>query len=247
MITEVHQKFTEIFNKVKATSLLSQRPYDCTINLLQGTSPPFNRIYPLSLTEPQAIEEYVQEALQQGHIHPWLHLPQQAFLRGEEKRGLRPCIKICHSIYIQYILDDILIYSSSLENHITHVKKGLFSAPRKSTLCQDWKLWVSCYSDFLPRPCYQFRQSCYECKHGDSSKQWAHTHYGEQAPRFWASYMWSYKGIQFCHHPNHGSAKGSQGSEVESVNVMKKHSPTWRPTSLQLPCSSILIPRSPLL
>lgn len=39
--------------------------FDCTIELQPGITPN-DLIYPLSITEQQAMEEYIQEALQQG-------------------------------------------------------------------------------------------------------------------------------------------------------------------------------------
>lgn len=38
--------------------------------MLLGKTRSHSHIYPLSTTEQQAMEDYVQEALQQGYIHP---------------------------------------------------------------------------------------------------------------------------------------------------------------------------------
>lgn len=81
------------------------RSYDCAIELFPGTILPY-RVYPLSLSEQKNMEEYVQEALQQGYIRPSTS-PASAglffifyfifyflfFYFVEKKRaGLRPCI-----------------------------------------------------------------------------------------------------------------------------------------------------------
>lgn len=43
--------FREVFSKARATSLPPHRPYDCTIDLLPGTTPPKGRLYSLSAPE----------------------------------------------------------------------------------------------------------------------------------------------------------------------------------------------------
>lgn len=63
-ISQVYQTFRDIFCKKKATGLPPQRSYDCGIELLPNTTPPHNRVYPLSRAEQQAVEEYIKEALQ---------------------------------------------------------------------------------------------------------------------------------------------------------------------------------------
>lgn len=70
VIPEVYHEFTEDFSKTDASGIPPHRSYNCAIDLLPGSTPPCNCIYPLSLTEQQTTEDYVQEALQQGYIHP---------------------------------------------------------------------------------------------------------------------------------------------------------------------------------
>lgn len=79
--------FQEVFSKGKVRGLLSYRPYDCSINLLPGTTPR-NRIYPHSIAEQEAMEEYVQEALQQGYIYPSTSPASTSFFFVEKKGGL---------------------------------------------------------------------------------------------------------------------------------------------------------------
>ena len=47
----------EVFNKAHATSLPPHRPYDCTIKLHPGTTPPRGRLYSLSGPETKAMED----------------------------------------------------------------------------------------------------------------------------------------------------------------------------------------------
>ncbi|KAK3539118.1 hypothetical protein QTP86_025049 [Hemibagrus guttatus] len=63
------------------------------IDLLPNASPPRWRVYPLSLPETKAMEEYIEEALAVGHIRPSTS-PAAAgfFFVGKKDGGLRPCI-----------------------------------------------------------------------------------------------------------------------------------------------------------
>ncbi|KAK3517701.1 hypothetical protein QTP70_015679 [Hemibagrus guttatus] len=67
--------------------------WDCAIDLLPNASPPKGRIYPLSLPESKAMEDYIETALAAGHIRPSTS-PAAAgfFFVGKKDGGLRPCI-----------------------------------------------------------------------------------------------------------------------------------------------------------
>ncbi len=69
-IPEYYSHFRDVFCPKKATQLPPHRPWDCAIDLLPGESVPKGKIYPLSLPEQKAMEEYIEEALQQGYIRP---------------------------------------------------------------------------------------------------------------------------------------------------------------------------------
>ncbi|KAK3560904.1 hypothetical protein QTP86_022882 [Hemibagrus guttatus] len=121
----------EVFSRERAAHLLAHRAWGCTIDLLPNTSPPKGQVYPLSLPEARAIEEYIEDALAVGHIRPSTS-PAAAgfFFMGKKDRGLRPCIdyrglnSLINEVFqdilgnwvIAYI-DDILVYSTSLEEH----------------------------------------------------------------------------------------------------------------------------------
>lgn len=82
-----------VFSKTKDSGLPPYRPYDYAIELLTWSMPPCNRIYLLSLTEQEAMEEYIQEALKQGYIWPATSPVSAGFFLVEKKvGGLRPCI-----------------------------------------------------------------------------------------------------------------------------------------------------------
>ncbi|KAL0164179.1 hypothetical protein M9458_039932, partial [Cirrhinus mrigala] len=69
-IPQEYWAFQDVFSKVVATHLPPNRPWDCAIDLLPGAKLSKGYIYPLSIPEQAAMEEYIKEALQQGFIRP---------------------------------------------------------------------------------------------------------------------------------------------------------------------------------
>lgn len=84
--------FQDVFSKQAATKLQPHRSWDCAIDLLPGAKLPKDRVYPLSILERKAMEEYIKEALQQQFIRPSTSLASSFFFVGKEEGGLRPCI-----------------------------------------------------------------------------------------------------------------------------------------------------------
>ncbi|KAK3540853.1 hypothetical protein QTP86_002348 [Hemibagrus guttatus] len=92
-LPEVYKDLGEVFSKEKATRLPPHHPWDCTIDMLPNAMPPKNRAYPLSLPESKAMEDYIDEALAFGFIHPSTSLAAAGFFFVEKKDGgLHPCI-----------------------------------------------------------------------------------------------------------------------------------------------------------
>ncbi len=60
----------DVFSKQAATRLPPHRPWDCAIDLLPGTKLPKGRVYPLSILECKAMDDYIQEARRQVFIQP---------------------------------------------------------------------------------------------------------------------------------------------------------------------------------
>ncbi|XDV19920.1 hypothetical protein PO909_025315 [Leuciscus waleckii] len=84
--------FQDVFSKRLATQLPPHRPWDCAIDLLPGA-----RLYPLSIPEKEAIEEYIQEALQLRFIRPsTFPAASSCFFVAKNDGGLRPCIDYRH-------------------------------------------------------------------------------------------------------------------------------------------------------
>ncbi|KAK3570702.1 hypothetical protein QTP86_025017 [Hemibagrus guttatus] len=88
-----YMDFMEVFSEERVARLPSHQVWDCAIDLLPNTSLPKGRIYPLSLPESKAMEEYIKTALAVGHIRPSTS-PAAAgmFFVGKRDGGLRPCI-----------------------------------------------------------------------------------------------------------------------------------------------------------
>lgn len=82
----------QVFSKDRAPSLPLHRPSDCPIDLLPGAPLPTKKLYNLSKTEKEAIENYIQDSLSARLIRP-SSSPVGAGFFFVEKRdaSLRPC------------------------------------------------------------------------------------------------------------------------------------------------------------
>ncbi|KAL0202748.1 hypothetical protein M9458_000766, partial [Cirrhinus mrigala] len=63
-----YMAFQDVFSTQAATHLPPRRPWDCAIDLLPGAQLPKGKVYPLSIPERQAMEDYSEEVLNQGFI-----------------------------------------------------------------------------------------------------------------------------------------------------------------------------------
>ncbi len=92
-IPSCYAPFSDVFCPKQASKLPPHWPWDCAIDLLPGEPVPRGRIYPLSIPEQKAIEEYIEEALQQGYVRPSTSPAASSFFFVAKKDGgLRPCI-----------------------------------------------------------------------------------------------------------------------------------------------------------
>ncbi|KAK3564108.1 hypothetical protein QTP86_007568 [Hemibagrus guttatus] len=92
-IPPCYAPFSDVFCPKRASKLPPHRPWDCAIDLLPGEPVPRGRIYPLSVPEEKAMEEYIKEALAQGYIRPSTSPAASSFFFVAKKDGgLRPCI-----------------------------------------------------------------------------------------------------------------------------------------------------------
>ncbi|KAK3525664.1 hypothetical protein QTP70_003229, partial [Hemibagrus guttatus] len=92
-IPTCYAPFSDVFCLKRVSKLPPHRPWDCAIDLLLGEPVPRGRIYPLSIPEEKAMEEYIKEALAQGYICPSTSPAASSFFFVAKKDGgLRPCI-----------------------------------------------------------------------------------------------------------------------------------------------------------
>src|SRR5262249_44412088 len=63
-----YHEFADVFSKARADTLAPHRPYDLSINLEEGSSPPVGTIYSLSSAELSALREFIDENLASGFI-----------------------------------------------------------------------------------------------------------------------------------------------------------------------------------
>lgn len=92
-IPTYYNDLSEVFRKTKTTQLPPHRSWDCVIDLLPNTMPPKSKVYPLFRVESQAMEEYIEEALDSGFIRLSTSPAAAGFFFIKKKDGgLRPCI-----------------------------------------------------------------------------------------------------------------------------------------------------------
>ncbi len=92
-IPSCYAPFSDVFCPKRPSKLPPHRPWDCAIDLLPGEPVPRGRIYPLSIPEQKAMEEYIEEALEQDYIYPSTSPAASSFFFVAKKDGgLRPCI-----------------------------------------------------------------------------------------------------------------------------------------------------------
>ncbi|KAL0146914.1 hypothetical protein M9458_057853, partial [Cirrhinus mrigala] len=92
-IPKIYSSYKDVFCPKRASQLPPHRPWDCAIDLVPDAPMPRGKIYPLSLPETKAMEEYIHEALSQGYIRPSTSPAASSFFFVAKKDGgLRPCI-----------------------------------------------------------------------------------------------------------------------------------------------------------
>jgi hypothetical protein len=62
------KKYRDVFEKKNVDMLPQYRPYECTIDLQEGTQPPFGPIYNLSQNELTTLRDYLNENLAKNFI-----------------------------------------------------------------------------------------------------------------------------------------------------------------------------------
>ncbi len=92
-VPEKYHDLRAVFSRSRAASLPPHRPYDCSIDLVLGSTPPRGRLYSLSAPEREALERYLADSLAAGTIVPSTSPAGAGFFFMKKKDGsLRPCI-----------------------------------------------------------------------------------------------------------------------------------------------------------
>jgi hypothetical protein len=93
MIPDIYHDYLAAFSKKRADTLPPHRPYDLSIDLEPGKSPPFGPLYSLSEVELKALREWLDENLSKGFIRA-SQSPAGAPILFVKKKdgGLRLCV-----------------------------------------------------------------------------------------------------------------------------------------------------------
>ena len=88
-----YKEYQDVFEKKNADMLPQHRPYDCGIDLQEGTQPPFGPIYSLSQNELAALREYLNKNLAKNFIRHSKSPAGAPILFVKKKDGsLRMCV-----------------------------------------------------------------------------------------------------------------------------------------------------------
>jgi hypothetical protein len=88
-----YKEYQDVFEKKNANLLPQHRPYDCVINLQEGTQPPFEPIYNLSQNKLVALWNYLDENLAKNFIQHSKSLVGAPMLFVNKKDGsLQICV-----------------------------------------------------------------------------------------------------------------------------------------------------------
>ena len=93
MVPADYHTYLDVFSKERADTLPPHRPFDHTIPIEEGKTPPFGPIYSLSETELKALKDYLEENLKKGFIQPSESPAAAPILFVKKKDGsLRLCV-----------------------------------------------------------------------------------------------------------------------------------------------------------
>jgi hypothetical protein len=92
-LSTYYKEYQDVFEKKNVDLLPQHRPYDCAIDLQEGTQPPFGPIYNLSQNELVALREYLHENFVKNFIRYFKSPISAPILFVKKKDGsLRMCI-----------------------------------------------------------------------------------------------------------------------------------------------------------
>ncbi|XP_069832198.1 vomeronasal type-2 receptor 26-like [Dendropsophus ebraccatus] len=129
-----YQDLADVFSEKEDDMLPPHQPYNCPIDLIPGATPPQGKVYPLSVSEIEAISAYIKENLQKGFIHKSKSPSCLISFVKLDLRGAYNLIRICdgeewktafntrdgHFKYLPFELCNALVVFQEFVNNIFH-------------------------------------------------------------------------------------------------------------------------------
>ena len=91
-LPEVYRKYASVFSEEEAQRFLPPRPWDHAIDFKEGAPDAIDcKVYPMTRTEDDALDEFIDEQLAKGYIRPSISPYASSFFFIKKKDGkLRP-------------------------------------------------------------------------------------------------------------------------------------------------------------
>ena len=70
LVPKEFQEYLHVFSKAASERMPVPKPYDHPIDLEEGKTPPYAKVYPMAPAERSAMEEWIDEQLAKGYIRP---------------------------------------------------------------------------------------------------------------------------------------------------------------------------------
>jgi hypothetical protein len=65
---EIFQEYKQLFSEIEADKLPPHRDYDCAIDTVPGSQPPYSKHYSLTVEEDKVLQEYIATNYKKGFI-----------------------------------------------------------------------------------------------------------------------------------------------------------------------------------
>lgn len=118
-------------------------------------------------------------------------------------------------------IDDILIYSPSLETHSAH-QASFVLTPHQSAVCKSWKMWAPCPCNLIPKMYHWCGRGVHGLSQGGSSHRMGHSHNSKGASKisgFWQLLQAVHTGLQFqCCSPHICVKEGTQAVGLQQCS-----------------------------
>ena len=122
-LSNVPTKYLEVFSKQRASTLPPHRSYDCSMELMPGSSPSRGRIFSLSLPERGTTDDYMKDALSTENSQPPLDTEYQVMPFGLTNAPavfqalINDVLRDMFNHFVFVYLDDVSIFSKSHHEH----------------------------------------------------------------------------------------------------------------------------------